>query len=113
MHKIFPNPNNNEWLNKYNELVSEIKSKEDYFKEYKKTQPKRNDKEKKYDKNNVGIHHIIPKKVDMSLINDKDNLLYVPFDKHYFIALLSLESRLSLCRSFQIYSCCSKMLENL
>lgn len=42
-------------------------------------------KKKNYDKNNVGIHHIIPKKVDMSLVKDKDNLLYVPFDKHILL----------------------------
>lgn len=43
----FPNTDNNEWITKYNELVLEIKANEDFYKEYKNTQPKRNDKEKK------------------------------------------------------------------
>ena len=42
----FPNPNNNEWLNLYNKLVLEVKANEDYYKEYKKTQPKRDNKTK-------------------------------------------------------------------
>lgn len=90
MHKVFPNPTNNEWINKYNELVHEIKLKEDYYKEYKKHQSKRNDKDtSSYTVNHVNVHHIIPKKVDMSLVKDKDNLLYVPFgihiDLHYYL----------------------------
>ena len=80
----FPNPDNNEWINKYNELVESIKSKEEYWKEYKKTQPKRNDKDPNCWKNSeaVTIHHIIPKKINPKLITDKDNLLYVPFNDH-------------------------------
>ena len=87
--KTFPNPGGNEWIDKYNSLVSEIKAKEDYYKEYKKTQPKRDDKTKTYDKNNVGIHHIIPKSIDPSLLKDPENLLYVPFyfhlELHYYL----------------------------
>ena len=82
--KLFPNPDNNEWITKYNELVLKIKSEEDYWKEYKKHQPKRNDKDKNCWKDSkvVTVHHIIPKKIDMSLVKDKDNLLYVPFAEH-------------------------------
>lgn len=86
----FPNPDNNEWINKYNDLVNLIESKEDYYKEYKKIQPKRNDKiHSGWTKEQVGIHHIIPKKIDMSLVKDKNNLLYIPFkehcDLHYYL----------------------------
>lgn len=79
---LFPNFDNNPWIDKYNELVKEIKSKESYYKAYKKSQPKRNDKEGCIDKDFVTIHHIIPKKVSMDLVKNKDNLLYVPFDLH-------------------------------
>lgn len=79
----FPNPDNNEWIDKYNKLVAEIAAKEDYYKEYKAHQTKRDDKHwENYTLDHVGVHHIIPKKVDMSLMKDKDNLLYVPFGKH-------------------------------
>lgn len=78
----FPNFDNNPWITKYNELVREIKSNESYYKMIKETQPKRNDKESTVTKDFVTIHHIIPKKVDMGLVKNKDNLLYVPFDLH-------------------------------
>lgn len=80
----FPNPNNNEWLNKYNDLVNEVASKQDYYKEYKKTQPKRNDKDPNCWKGSkaVTIHHIIPKSIDESLVKDKDNMLFVPMADH-------------------------------
>lgn len=87
----FPNPDNNEWINKYNDLVDQIAEQEEYWKEYKKHQPKRNDKDLNCWKNTkaVTIHHIIPKKIDMSLLKDKNNLLYVPFkehcDLHYYL----------------------------
>lgn len=79
---LFPNPNNNEWIDKYNILAKTIKDKEDFYKEYKKRQPKRNDKERNVTKDFVTIHHIIPKKIEMKLVKNKENLLYVPFDLH-------------------------------
>ena len=79
---LFPNPNNNEWIDKYNILAKTIKDKEDFYKEYKKRQPKRNDKEHNVTKDFVTIHHIIPKKIEMKLVKNKENLLYVPFDLH-------------------------------
>lgn len=82
---LFPNPRNCPWLGLYNEICREVKGMEEYYKEYKKTQPKRNDVLNSYDRNNVGIHHIIPKKIDMSLVKDPENLLYVPFDKHLLL----------------------------
>jgi len=79
----FPNPDNNKWIDKYNELVCEIKSHEQENIELKKKQKKRNDKETgEYLAENIGIHHIIPKKIDPSLEKDKDNYLYVSFTDH-------------------------------
>lgn len=80
----FPNPTNNEWINKYNALVIKIKSEEAHWKAYKKTQPKRNDKNPDCWKNSeaVLIHHIIPKSINASLIKENSNLLYVPFNEH-------------------------------
>ncbi len=78
----FPNFNNNPWITKYNELVREIKSNESYYKMIKETQPKRNDKKSTVTKDFVTIHHIIPKKIEMGLVKNKENLLYVPFDLH-------------------------------
>ena len=82
--KQFPNLLHNKWIDKYNQLVIAIKEKEAYWKEYKKTQPKRNDKDANCWKNSkaVTIHHIIPKSIDESLVKDKDNLLFVPFAEH-------------------------------
>lgn len=80
---LFPNFDNNPWIEKYNVLVKEVKSNEAYYKRVKETQPKRNDKTHSgWTADQVGIHHIIPKKVDMGLVKNKDNLLYVPFDLH-------------------------------
>ena len=92
--KQFPNPTNNEWINKYNKLVIEIKDKESYWKEYKKNQPKRNDKDKDCWKNSkaVTIHHIIPKSIDDSLVKDKANLLFVPFKEHCLLHYYLWES---------------------
>ena len=82
----FPNPNNNEWLNKYNALVDEISAKEDDYKEIKKNQPKRNDKTPElWSGKSVGIHHIIPKKIDPDLKNNKNNLLYVTIEEHCWL----------------------------
>ena len=79
----FPNTNNNEWIDKYNKLVDEVASKEDYYKEYKKHQSKRDDKHwENYTLEHVGIHHIIPKKIDMTLLKDKNNFLYIPLKHH-------------------------------
>ena len=79
---LFPNFDNNPWIDKYNELVRNIKADEFHYKTMKETQPKRNDKEETISKDFITIHHIIPKKVSMSLVKNKDNLLYVPFDLH-------------------------------
>ena len=82
---LFPNPNNNFWINKYNNLVKIIKSKEKENKEIKENQQKRNDKLKKYYSTSIGIHHIIPKSLRPDLVKDKDNFLYVNFSDHMLL----------------------------
>ena len=79
---LFPNFDNNQWIEKYNVLVKKVKANEAHYKLVKETQPKRNDKENTVTKDFVTIHHIIPKKVEMGLVKNKENLLYVPFDLH-------------------------------
>ena len=84
--KTFPNPFGNEWIDKYNELVIEVKSHEKENLEYKKTQPKRNDKDpNSWTGKSIGVHHIIPRKIDPSLEKDKDNLLYISFIDHCWL----------------------------
>lgn len=80
---LFPNEENNEWINKYNELVVEVKAKEAENKALKEAQPKRNDKEPSiWSGESIGIHHIIPKKIRPDLVKDKNNLLYVSIADH-------------------------------
>ena len=79
---LFPNHNNNPWIKKYNELVLEVKSHEEENILKKKNQPKRDDNNPSWNGDSITIHHIIPKKIDMSLVNDKDNLLYISLDDH-------------------------------
>ena len=82
--KLFPNPDNNPWIDKYNALVLEVKSHEEENILKKKNQPKRKNGPliEEYTGDSIGIHHIIPKKIDMSLVNDKDNLLYISLYDH-------------------------------
>ena len=79
---LFPNHNNNPWIKKYNELVLEVKSHEEENILKKKNQPKRDDNNPSWNGDAITIHHIIPKKVEMGLVKNKENLLYVPFDLH-------------------------------
>ena len=71
-YKKFPNPDNNEWLNKYNALVCDVREGRRLFINVK-----------------LSLHHIIPRSVAPSLAKDKDNYLYVPFkehmDLHYYL----------------------------
>lgn len=78
----FPNPDNNPWIDKYNALVLEVAKHEAENIQKKKTQPKRDDKNPLWYSTAIGIHHIIPKKVDMSLVKDKRNLLYIGIADH-------------------------------
>ena len=56
---LFPNFDNNPWIEKYNVLVRNVKANEAYYKLAKESQPKRNDKENTVTKDFVTIHHII------------------------------------------------------
>ena len=81
---LFPNPDNNPWIDKYNKLVLEVKSHEEENKILIKTQPKRKSGPltEDYTGDRIGIHHIIPKKINPELQNNKDNWLYVNFIDH-------------------------------
>lgn len=83
----FPNPQNNEWINKYNEKVREIKSQEEINKEKRRQQSKRD--EGTYTAEHIGIHHILPKSINPEYKKDKNNFLYVSFkdhmDLHYYL----------------------------
>jgi len=83
---LFPNDDNNFWINKYNDLVIKIKSQESINIERKKNQKKRNDKSGgEYLAENIGIHHIIPKSLRPDLVKNKDNFLYVNFIDHMLL----------------------------
>lgn len=83
MKYLFPNPQNNSWIDKYNNLVLEVEKHEQENKIFMKTQPKRNDQDPgSWSPQSIGIHHIIPKKIDPSLKNDRNNWLYVNFFDH-------------------------------
>lgn len=86
MKYSFPNPFGNEWIDKYNALVDEIARHEYENKQLKKTQPKRDDKKattgEAWGSSSIGIHHIIPKKINPGLEKDKNNWLYVSFSDH-------------------------------
>lgn len=83
MKYLFPNPQNNSWIDEYNNLVLEVEKHEQENKIFMKTQPKRNDQDPgSWSPQSIGIHHIIPKKIDSSLKNDRNNWLYVNFFDH-------------------------------
>lgn len=83
MKYLFPNPQNNSWIDKYNNLVLEVEKHEQENKIFMKIQPKRNDQDPgSWSPQSIGIHHIIPKKIDSSLKNDRNNWLYVNFFDH-------------------------------
>lgn len=83
MKYLFPNPQNNSWIDEYNNLVLEVEKHEQENKIFMKTQPKRNDQDPgSWSPQSIGIHHIIPKKIDPSLKNDRNNWLYVNFIDH-------------------------------
>jgi hypothetical protein len=86
MKYSFPNPGGNVWIDKYNALVDEVAKNEDHYKEMKKTQPKRDDKNPSaWSGKSIGIHHIIPKKINPDLTRDKNNLLYVTIEEHCWL----------------------------
>ena len=82
MHKLFPNPTNSSWIEKYNRLVSDVKSGKLTFESF--TPIVVNGR-----KVGLGKHHIIPKSIAPELVKDPDNLVELPFkehmDLHYFL----------------------------
>ena len=67
----FENPNDNEWINKYNKLIEEVELGERVFSN------KETLKEGK-----LGLHHIIPRSISPELTEDKNNHIYLPFKEH-------------------------------
>ena len=70
---LFPNPNNDEWIIKYNDRVESIKLGKVCFPENAW----------------IGKHHIIPKSIAPELEKVEDNIVELPFaehmDLHYFL----------------------------
>lgn len=86
----FPNPDNNEWINKYNELVAKVESGEIVFEQ--NVVSEQNGEAGRIDKLVKGkttLHHIIPRSISPELTKDKNNHIYVPFkehmDLHYYL----------------------------
>ena len=67
----FDNPNNDEWLNKYNKLVEDVELGVKSF----------SDKET-LEEGKLGLHHIIPRSVSPELKDNKENHIYLPFKEH-------------------------------
>lgn len=70
--KRIENPNNNEWVTKYNNLMEKSFSHPEIYGDRK-----------------LGIHHIIPRSIAPDLTNDPDNQVLLPFqehmDAHYYL----------------------------
>ena len=67
----FENPNNNEWLIKYNKLIEDVELGVRVF----------SDKETLVE-GKLTLHHIIPRSVSPELTNNKENHIYLPFKEH-------------------------------
>jgi len=86
----FPNPYNNVWLNKYNDLIRLVEEKQLIFESNvfsnKTSEEGRIDKIKK---GKTTLHHIIPRSISPELAEDLENHIYVPFkehmDLHYYL----------------------------
>jgi hypothetical protein len=74
----FPNPNNNEWLNKYNDLVESVECGKVNFSGGKSIEEGR-----------LTLHHIIPRSLAPELSGDTNNHIWLPFkehmDLHYYL----------------------------
>lgn len=67
----FDNPNNNEWLNKYNKLIEDVELGVRVFSD-----------KATLEEGKLGIHHIIPRSISPELKDEKDNQIYLPFKEH-------------------------------
>ena len=65
---LFPNENNNEWIDKYNTLVLDVKAGRYDFGDTK-----------------LSLHHIIPRSIAPELTKDKANFVYVPIVEHMML----------------------------
>lgn len=68
----FENPNNNEWLIKYNKLIEDVELGIVVFEKDKETLVE----------GKLTLHHIIPRSVSPELTNNKENHIYLPFKEH-------------------------------
>lgn len=68
----FENPNNNEWLVKYNKLIEDVELGIVVFEKDKETLVE----------GKLTLHHIIPRSVSPELTNNKENHIYLPFKEH-------------------------------
>ena len=79
----FPNPTNNEWLDKYNKLIEQVESGAMVFESNvvsdKKGEEGRLDKIRK---GKTTLHHIIPRSIAPELTTDKNNHIWLPFQEH-------------------------------
>lgn len=67
--KLFPNPDGNTWIDKYNTIVKNIKLGKMHFPEGAW----------------IGKHHVIPKSISPELAKDEDNLIELPFAEHMYL----------------------------
>lgn len=89
----FPNPDNNAWISRYNQLIEDVESGKLIFNFIPIDKTKFSDRESYRIANaragKLTLHHIIPKKIDPSLEKCKENFIYVPFkehmDLHYYL----------------------------
>lgn len=89
----FPNPDNNAWISRYNQLIEDVESKKIVFNYIPLDKSLFKTKEEFRIANvragKLTLHHIIPKKIDPSLEKYKENFIYVPFkehmDLHYYL----------------------------
>lgn len=68
----FDNPNNNEWIDKYNKLIEDVELGVRVFSNNKET----------WEEGKLSLHHIIPRSINPDLTDDTDNHIYLPFKEH-------------------------------
>lgn len=67
----FPNPTNNEWIDKYNQLIDDVEAGKLVFE---CVEGKRN--------KGLSLHHILPRSIYPELTKDPNNHIYLPFKEH-------------------------------
>lgn len=87
--KIFPNPDGNEWLTRYNDLVKSAFDEHRDFKANIRESRSISDSIERLRRGKLTLHHIIPRSLAPELTNDPDNFVYLTFsehmDAHYYL----------------------------